>query len=98
MLAKTCQLDIIPTDRLKQVLDVCLPALTHITNESLETNQFCKEWKEDYQIPDKKTSAGLVKTNYKTVSNLGFISKIVEKVTLIQFTEHCDENKILFTY
>ena len=46
MSAKTCQLDIIPTDRLKQVLKGCLPALTHITNKSLDTNQFCKEWKE----------------------------------------------------
>ena len=46
MTAKTCQLDIIPTDRLKQVLEGCLQALTHITNRSLDTNQFSKEWKE----------------------------------------------------
>ena len=46
MPAKTCQLDIIPTDRLKQVLEGCLPALTHTTNGSLDTNQFCEEWKE----------------------------------------------------
>ena len=36
MPAKTCQLDIIPTDRLKQVLQGCLLALTHITNRSLD--------------------------------------------------------------
>ena len=46
MPAKTFQLDIIPTDRLKQVLEGCLPALTHITNRLLDTNQFCKEWTE----------------------------------------------------
>ena len=40
MPAKTCQLDIIPTDRLKQVLEGCLPALAHITNRLLDTNQF----------------------------------------------------------
>ena len=32
MPAKACQLDIIPTDRFKQVLEGCLPALTHTTN------------------------------------------------------------------
>ena len=51
MPAKTCQLDIIPTDRLKQVLEGCLPALTYITNRSLDKNQFCKEWKEELVKP-----------------------------------------------
>ena len=46
MPAKTCQLDIIPTDRLNQVLEGCLPAFTHITNKSLDTKQFCEEWKD----------------------------------------------------
>ena len=32
--------------------------------------------------------------NYRPVSNLGFISKIVENVTLEQFTEHCNKNSI----
>ena len=45
MPAKTCQLNI-PTGRHKQVLEGCLPALTHITSKSLDTNQFCEEWKE----------------------------------------------------
>ena len=46
MLTKSCQLDVIPTDKLKKILGGCLPALTHIMNKSLETNQFCGEWKE----------------------------------------------------
>ena len=44
MPTKTCQLDIIPTDKLKQVVEGCLPGLTHITNRSLEINQFYDEW------------------------------------------------------
>ena len=50
------------------------------------------------QATNKKPSAGLEKTNHRQVSNLGFISKIVEKVTLTQFAEHCDENRLLPTY
>ena len=99
MPAKSCQLDIIPTDRLRQVLEGCLPALTHITNKSLDTNQFCKEWKEELVKPlIKKPSAGLERANYRPVSNLGFISNIVEKGTLTQFAEHCDGNRLLSTY
>ena len=58
-----------------------LPALTHITNRSLDTNQFCEEWKEALVKPlIKKPSAGLEKTNYRLVSNLGFISQVVMKL------------------
>ena len=46
----------------------------------------------------KKPSGGLVKTNYRTVSNLGFISKVVEKVTLEQFMEHCNQNSLPCKY
>ena len=38
MPTKSCQLDVIPTDKLKKVLGYCLLALTHIINKSLETN------------------------------------------------------------
>ena len=98
MPAKTCQLDIIPTDRLKQVLEGCLPIVTHITNRSLDTNQFCEEWKETLVKPLIKTISRPKKTNYRLVSNLGFISQVVEKVTLTQFTKHCDENRLLPAY
>ena len=33
------------------------------------------------QTTNKKPSGGVEKTNYRPVSNLGFISKIVQKVT-----------------
>ena len=47
------------------------------------------------QNADKKTNSWLRKINYRPVSTLGFMSKIVEKVTLIQ---QCDENSLLPTY
>ena len=96
---KTCQLDIIPTDKLKEVLEGCLPAVTHITNSSLHTSSSCEEWKEAIVKPlIKKPSGGLVKTNYRPVSNLGFISTVVEKVTLEQFIKHCNQNSLLQEY
>ena len=50
------------------------------------------------QTTDKKPTAGQEKSNYRLVSNLSFISKVAEKVTLTQFTKHCDENKLLPAY
>ena len=45
-----------------------------------------------------KISTGTDETNYRPVSNLGFISKIGEKVTLEQFTKHCNRNSLLPEY
>ena len=61
---KTCQLSIIPTDKLKEVLERYLPAITHITYSSLNASSFCEEWMEAIVKPlVKKPSGRLVKTN-----------------------------------
>ena len=36
--------------------------------------------------------------NYRPVSNLPFISKIIEKCTLNQLTKHCDTHNLLPEY
>ena len=46
----------------------------------------------------KNQGADLEKSNYHPVSNLPFLSKMVEKVMLKQFNKHCDEYKILLGY
>ena len=50
------------------------------------------------QTTNQKVSAGTVQMNYRPVSNLGFISKIGGKVTLQQFTEHCNKSNLLPEY
>ena len=97
MPSKTCTLDIMPTARLKEVLGTILPSLAHIVNKSLDQRAFYNEWKEALVQPlVKKKSLGTIKTNYRPVSNLQFISKIVEKVTLGQFTLHCNRNNLVY--
>ena len=99
MPSKTCALDIIPTAKLKEVLETILPSLAHIVNKSLEQGVFYSNWKEALDNPQvKKKSLGTTMTNYRPVSNLQFISKIVEKVTLDQFTLHCNNNSLLPNY
>ena len=99
MSSKTCALDIIPSARLKEVLGTILPSLRHIVNKSLAQGEFYTDWKEALVKPlVKNRLLGTALTNYRPVSNLQFISKIVEKITLDQFTQHCDKNKLLPSY
>ena len=99
MSSKTCALDIMPTARLKEVLGTILPSLTHIVNKSLVQGEFYTGWKEALVKPLVKSRIlGTALTNYRPVSNLQFISKIVEKVTLDQFTQHCNKNSLLPNY
>ena len=99
MPSKTCALDIIPTVRLKEVLGTILPSLAHVVNKSLDQGTFYTKWKEALVKPlVKKMSLGTIMTNYRPVNNLQFISKIVERVTLDQFTQHCNSNSLLPDY
>ena len=99
MLSKTFTLDILPTARLREVLGTLLPSLAHIVNKSLDQGAFYNDWKEALVKPlVKKKSLRATKTKYRPVSNLQFISKIVEKVTLDQFTVHCNRNNLLPSY
>ena len=45
MPSTTCELDIIPTKFLKNVLMHCIPALTKVGNLSLSSGHFFKDWK-----------------------------------------------------
>ena len=96
---KTCKLDQMPTNKLQEILDGCLPALLHITNRSLELGEFADIWKEALVKPlIKKKQLGTVNSNYRPVSNLSFVSKIVEKTTLEQFNDHCNQHSLLPEY
>ena len=99
MQPKTCTLDIIPTSKLQEVIGGCLPAITHLVNSSLDQGAFCEDWKEALVKPlIKKKMLGTQNSNYRLVSNLSFISKIIEKVTLEQFNHHCQENSLVPEY
>ena len=99
MPSKTCALDIMPTARFKEVLGTILPSIKHIVNKSLDQGEFYTTWKEALVKPlVKKKILDTAMTNYIPVSNLQFISKIVEKVTLDQFTQHCNRNSLLPNY
>ena len=81
-LTKSCALDPIPAWPLKQCQDQLAPVLTTIVNTSLSCAEFPTELKKAFLTPLIKKiiiDCEIVK-NYRPVSNLTFISKLVERV------------------
>ena len=77
--SKSCKLDPIPTTVLKVMLPKILPLITKIVNKSLGEGAFCREWKTAVVRPLlKKVGLELTFSNYRPVSNLTFISKVIE--------------------
>lgn len=87
---KSCELDPLPTWLLKKCLDELLPLLTSLFNTSLETGQFPQQFKSAIIRPLlKKPSLDTNELmNYRPVSNLHFISKILEKLVVKRLEEH----------
>ena len=92
----TCQLDPIPTVLLKQCLDELLPNLVKIVNLSLQDATVPPDLKTAIVKPLlKKMSLNPDEfKNYRPVSNLSFLSKIIEKVVAIRLDEYLSRNNL----
>ena len=93
--SKSCHLDPLPTKLLKQVLDAVLPVMTKIVNASLQSN-FPQALKSATVVPllKKATADKEELRNYRPVSNLSYISKLIEKVAVEQLKEHMTGNNL----
>ena len=99
MATKSWELDAIPTSVLKQITPSIVHTITKIINISLTQGIFTEEWKTAIVHPLlKKLSSELTPSNYRPVSNLSFLSKLLEKCALHQFNNHCITNKLLPDY
>ena len=94
---KTCDLDSIPTPLLIECLDIILPSLTSLINSSLATGIFPETFKTALVTPLlKKPSLDQNDfKNYRPVSNLSFVSKILEKIVLAQLSSYLSSNNLL---
>ena len=99
MKTKSCELDPIPTKIIKEHLDLFLPILTKNVNSSLSNSYFHENWKSAVVRPLlKKMVLEFIKKNYRLVSNLTFVSKLIEKTALKQFIHLCDTYHLLPDY
>ena len=97
---KTCSLDPIPTWLLKSCMPALLQPLTSIVNSSLSSGHFPEALLEAVVTPViKKASLDKnVMKNYRPVSNIALISKLIEKPAIKQLQDYLtnhDLNELL---
>ena len=88
--SKSCALDPIPTSLLKKVLPVLLPTICKIVNKSLMENAMPHTLKKAIVKPliKKPTLDKENLKNFRPVSNLPFLGKLIEQVVINQINEH----------
>ncbi|XP_030851793.1 uncharacterized protein LOC115928580 [Strongylocentrotus purpuratus] len=93
---KTCPLDPLPTWLLKRHLPVLLPKLTHIINASLASGDFPSSLGVASVTPVLK-KPGLDKErmkNYRPISNIRFVAKLMERVVSSQLANYLEDNSL----
>ena len=99
MKSKSCKLDALPTRLLKQCIEDILPTITNLVNISLQEGIFASEWKTSIIRPLlKKANLDPILSNYHPVSNLSFLSKLLEKCAMDHLNEDCNLHKLLPDY
>ena len=92
----SCSQDPITTKLVKEHLTELIPGITNIINKSLSAGEFPSALKHADITPLLKKST-LDKDelkNYRPVSNLAFISKIIEQVVAKRLKHHLNINKL----
>ena len=89
-------LDPIPTHLLKANLSSLAPVISDIVNGSMATGVFPSAFKNALVTPllTKTTLDANDVKNYRPVSNLCFVSKIIEKVVAVRFSKHSSDNDL----
>ena len=97
---KFCDLDPIPTWLFVSSQDEIMPHLIHIINGALQSGNFFTALKVALIKPNikKDTLDSDIFANYRPVSNIAFLSKVLENCILLQLTDHLNNNDLWGTY
>ena len=92
--AKSCSLDPVPTWFIKQHPDTFVPIITEITNDSLVNGTFPACLKQAIVTPilKKQSLNPEILKNYRPVSNIPYLSKVIEKHATKQVSAHMERN------
>ena len=84
---------------LKKLLPYIIKPITYLINTSLSNGEFAANWRTAIiKPPLKKPGLELMTENYRPVSNLSFLSKLLEKCALVRFNNHYNENNLMPSY
>ena len=93
---KSCDIDPLPAKVFQLLQDKLIPIYMRIINLSLGLGEFAQDWENSSVKPLlKKIGLDLIRKNYRAVSNLMYISKMVKKAALNQFNAHSDSHNLL---
>ena len=95
--SKATGIDDLPPGLIKDAADVLSVPLSYIINLSLDTGQFPQEWKAAKIIPLHKSGSTKSFDNYRPISILPIVSKVIEKIVHKQLMNFLDRNKLLST-
>ena len=91
--SKSCELDPLPISLLKEHLDVIAPALRDLVNNSMKSGIMSTNLKEALLRPLlKKMGLVLIPKNFRLVSNLTYLSKLIERVVCAQISEMAEKS------
>ena len=93
--SKTCPLDPLPTNLVKECIDVLTPTYQQMINLSLSSAVVPGRWKAALISPIlKKPGLDVVRENFRPISNLEFVGKLCEKVVSAQLVKHVNDNNL----
>ncbi len=92
---KATGLDGFSAAALKMSADIIAPSLTHICNLSLITGQFPSQWKQARIAPIFKNGARDECKNYRPISILPTLSKVIEKHVFIHLYNYLNNNNLI---
>ena len=92
---KSSGLDNIPAYVLKDCASVITQLLTHIINTSLTTGIFPTDWKFSKLIPIPKSKPHNIIENYRPISVIPAISKVIENLVHQQLSTYLEDNNLL---
>ena len=92
---KSCDLDPVPACLMKENLDTFLPILVDLVNISLSSGSMdgLKSANLAPLLKGKSLDSAVFK-NYRPVSNLAFVGKLIEKVVQVRLEEHMTKNDL----
>ena len=86
---KSCELDPVPSWIIRQIEDELIPVICSIINLSFEESTMPDEYKLALLCPRiKKLGLSLILNSYRPVSNLQFVSKLIERSVVSQIVGH----------
>ena len=95
---KATGLDDLPPGLIKDSAELISAPLAHLINLSLKTGIFPTDWKTAKVIPTHKSGAHSNPDNYRPISVLPVISKVIEKVIHHQLIIFLDKNHLLTNF